>query len=1383
MKKLKKITAVILSMLLIISMDIVSLTVSAEGLGTEENPYKISTAEELQNVNNDVTAHYILTADIDLQEVDFTPIGNADSGAFSGSFDGNGYTISNLNIFSGKYAGLFGCNEGIIQNVILSDIFVYGTRYVGGVVGQNTAMGTVVDCTVLSGAVESDGGINAVNVGGICGINEGVFEGCFSNGADVTAVNEDETAYSGGIIGFSNIEVSFTAENSGDVFGTNYAGGLIGYANKSVVISESTSSGDISTNDYAGGFVGYIESGSISMIDSANIGVVIGLDFAGGLIGRAQESIVTIMDCYNTGDISSDTYNGYSGGLIGTIDDSNGLSIMQSYNAGKIFSQGAGSSYSGSGTSHSGGLVGYSNSRSATIQNCYNSGMIISSSGCSYAGGLVGGNSYDITISNCYNIGNVTTLQGHRVSCASGLIEDGSGTIIKSYNSGGLVAEGDRRNTSGLGAIANNSYTNKDSCRSEISNDSLNCLLTSSQMTEKDNYIEWDFTDTWSMGGNINSGFPVLQNVASPLQLNIANENLIVGDTLQLYAYKDGAVTNDVSWLVTYGSATVNNSGKVTATGTGPATITAVDSDGNKANCNIYVMTPNTSASLENFSVNKGGTSSKSISLGVSGSGDFLTDVTSSDSSILKITNYGGTSIEASALSPGVATITFKTVQGFTGTCTATVTNHATSITINDGSSYVSIDRGEKKQITLSTSPEGNSSTVTWTSLNPEIATVDQNGNVTGIAPGSTTITATTDNGYSDTCSVYVYVPAESISFTETAITLEVGEIYQSEMILDPLDTTDSIYYDSSSTSIASVDYWTGLITAESAGKTTITATASSGVKVYIEVTVIDTIVEAEEITLSDTNKSMLLGDTYQLFAEVLPSDTTDKTVTYSSDDETVATIGSNGNITAVGEGTTLIRATTSNGISTTCMLTVRGFSEENGINYFDIYTPQDLTLFAEYVNTKDGYNSLNARLRRDIDMSTECSEETSSFTPIGNSTTQYNGIFNGGEYTISNLYISAADYTGLFGYLGADAKVYDVILENVQISGENYVGGIAGKSEGTIQRASVSGNINGTMYVGGVSGYNAGGTINGCANTASLSSTYIVGGIAGYSRSADATGEIKNSYSATTIDTTDYRVGGICGVNDDAITNCYYDSTLYEGVAIGYGSNTELSGSAKSTDAFVSGEVTHILNSNAGEILFYQTLEEDLLPVIDSTHETVYYAYETCAFVERAYVNIIPYHDYDENGVCTICGSEKSIVINEQERYAEGFDIDGNSVVEIIAELETTDTYIEIHDINGFKLQDDDLVGTGTVITVYNRKTGALLKMYTVVIYGDVNGDGLIDDIDKSIVSNVAICGSTIKNKWLMMAADTNRDGAIDAFDALEIDLQKESMHTIAQK
>lgn len=718
MKKINKILSIFLAVALIFSASSVTASAYATGVGTENSPYQITTAQELQDINNDVTAHYILMADIDLTGMDFTPIGNADSGAFSGSFDGNGYTVSNLDVFTGKYAGFFGCNEGTVKNVTLSNIYVYGTRYVGGVVGENTSVGVIENCRVLSGNVESDGGLNDVNIGGICGYNSGKIAGVNSNGANISANTSDVNAYAGGLVGYSSADLVLeNCYNTGNIF-----------------------------SDSAGSY-----------------------SFSGGLVGYAA-STVTISNSYNTGNVSSRTpiSDAYSGGFLGYTDST--INICNSYNTGNISSSGGD----------------------------YNRDL-------SYSGGLAGGARGGGTISNSYN----------------------TGTIDSDDGSGGLVGYVWVRNP--LTIV--NSYTEtfvKILGAPEYSGEKL----FPDDMKKQSSYYGWDFDEVWTIDNNINNGYPVLKTTASPLNLNFSHKIINSGSTLQLIAYKNGVATSDVKWSVSDGSSTVTSKGLVTAGGIGFTTITATDSAGNKANFNAYVIYPATALTAVDRTINlsEGTVSNSSYYTLSGGSGDFVS-CESSDTSVVKVDSDG----ILTPVSAGTAIITIKSAGGLSATQKITVTDVATGISLP---STLTVARGSTKKITATTYPNPTSSVVTWKSSDTSVATVDNEGNVTGLKIGSTTITATTDNGYSSNCTLSVNAPLTEMAFETPSLTLYVGQEYKLKLNIHPTDTTETITYSSSSTSKATVSS-AGTVTAgTSTGTVTVTATSSSGKKAYCNITI-----------------------------------------------------------------------------------------------------------------------------------------------------------------------------------------------------------------------------------------------------------------------------------------------------------------------------------------------------------------------------------------------------------------------------------------------------------------------------------------------------------------------------------------------------------------
>ena len=824
MKKAIKLISTILSIFLILSFMPCNLVVFAATLGTEQNPYEISTATQLKAINNNLSACYKLTANIDLNGEDFTPLGNAESGTFSGIFDGNGFTISNLNVFSGKFAGLFGCNEGTIKNVKLSGIYVYGTRYIGGVVGQNTTLGSVFNCSVSSGDIEADDGINEIYAGGIIGYNEGFVEGTFSNNANLKINNESSSAVAGGIIGKNNsvYSVNITdSTNTGNISASGskntYCGGLVGINTSAVEITNSTNTGNVSYSyttsySYSGGFVGYNDNGAITITNSTNTGNVSSsytdpYSYFGGFVGY-NSGYLTITDCTNSGNVlSSYDYYSYSGGFVG-YNDNGAITITNGTNTGNVSSSSSSASYSG-------GFVG-SNEGTLTITDCTNTGNISSSSSdsVSYSGGFVGVD-YEgtITISNSTNTGNISGSSGGFVGSYS---YNSKRTIIDSYCLTGSVG----RN----GNYGYNGY-----------------MLTPEQMRNQNSFNDFDFENVWTMNSFINEGYPYLKNTENNLQLNICSKVVKKGDTLQLKAYRNGIEVKDITWSVTYGSpnTSITKYGLVRTLNIGLATITAVDSNGNKANCNINVV-------------------------------------------------------------EGIGKISF-------------------------GITEVNLKKGETVRYNPFISPTPNNyiKLTNWTSSNSSVATVDSTGNVTANSVGKTTISVSSESGFTTSYTLNVISPATYMYFEEPNVTLVKGQSKKLNLIVKPDDCTDTITYNSSDSDL-SVDS-NGVITASEyyTGTYTITAESSSGATATCQVKVINPPVIATGLELNYTEKTMLVGEVLILKGTFTPADATDKTLTWKSSNENVATVSQNGSVTAKSGGKVTITATTSNGIVAGCVISI----------------------------------------------------------------------------------------------------------------------------------------------------------------------------------------------------------------------------------------------------------------------------------------------------------------------------------------------------------------------------------------------------------------------------------------------------------------------------
>ena len=196
------------------------------------------------------------------------------------------------------------------------------------------------------------------------------------------------------------------------------------------------------------------------------------------------------------------------------------------------------------------------------------------------------------------------------------------------------------------------------------------------------------------------------------------------------------------------------------------------------------------------------------------------------------------------------------------------------------------------------------------------------------------------------------------------------------------------------------------------------------------------------------------------------------------------------------------------------------------------------------------------------------------TWTPIadcmGNNITQYSGTFDGNNKTVSGLYFNGNSIRiGLFGSSEADGNIKNVGVVDSYFKGNDFVGGVCGRNDGTITNCYNAGNltaIESRATIGGICGYNSG-TVTNCYNTGTVTATGTVasvGGVCGCS-----TELILNCYNIGTVTATssDADISGICGYNFGPVTNCYYLA------------DTEDENGGKTTAQFVSGEVAYLLS------------------------------------------------------------------------------------------------------------------------------------------------------------------------------------------------------------
>ena len=168
-------------------------------------------------------------------------------------------------------------------------------------------------------------------------------------------------------------------------------------------------------------------------------------------------------------------------------------------------------------------------------------------------------------------------------------------------------------------------------------------------------------------------------------------------------------------------------------------------------------------------------------------------------------------------------------------------------------------------------------------------------------------------------------VPVTGVSLNKKTLTMEINETAVLNATVTPDNATNqNIIWSVDKPSVVEVDQ-SGTVTAKAAGTANVTvATEDGNYKAVCTITVNAVIVEAESINLNLTEKTLNKTETCQLSATVLPEETADKTVTWSSSDETIATVSETGLVKALGKGTATITATTVNGKKATCEITVK---------------------------------------------------------------------------------------------------------------------------------------------------------------------------------------------------------------------------------------------------------------------------------------------------------------------------------------------------------------------------------------------------------------------------------------------------------------------------
>ena len=262
--------------------------------------------------------------------------------------------------------------------------------------------------------------------------------------------------------------------------------------------------------------------------------------------------------------------------------------------------------------------------------------------------------------------------------------------------------------------------------------------------------------------------------------------------------------------------------------------------------------------------------------------------------------------------------------------------NPAKSIDIDVSS--IEIKKGNTIQLNAVVLPDdADDKRYVWSSSNPNIVSVSQNGIVTAISSGEAKVFATldTDNTIIDSCFIKVYQPVIAITLNTTAKAVKVGDTFNLEAIINPIDADNkNVIWSSEDNELAIVV--DGKVTALKPGIVRIYAKSEydSQISASCEVTITQ---PTTGIELSHSSYTLIsIGDYLQLEATVIPEDASNKIVNWKSSNESVCVV-SNGKVVAVGFGTAVIIAITEDGGSmATCTITVEDASGIDPINYHE---------------------------------------------------------------------------------------------------------------------------------------------------------------------------------------------------------------------------------------------------------------------------------------------------------------------------------------------------------------------------------------------------------------------------------------------------------------
>ncbi len=413
-------------------------------------------------------------------------------------------------------------------------------------------------------------------------------------------------------------------------------------------------------------------------------------------------------------------------------------------------------------------------------------------------------------------------------------------------------------------------------------------------------------------------------------ETNYTKHTLYKGQSFKLSAEVSPmeATFKNIKWSSTNEKVvTVDSQGRVTAVGGGKASVrcTSVDNPMVSAACTVTVKVKATGITLSSTAVKLYEGKTKTLSAKIYPADATNTSVKwkSQNSKVAKVSSGG----KITAVNPGTTYITGTTANGkYTAKCKVTVLEIVYSKKITLSKTSLTLSDGKSTVLTEKISPSDTTNkTVMWSSSNTKIVKVSSNGKVTAIKPGTAYIYCKVlDSGKTAKCKVTVKkVTPSSVKLSAESTSIAYGKTKTLKATVSPSNSTDkTLKWTSSDPSVVYVSQ-SGKIKGLKAGKSAvITVTTNSG-KRTDKITVKVTHVEPDGLRLNKTSVAVSKGGTVTVTPTFLPSNTTIKTVKWTSSNKKVATVSSKGVIKGVSDGTAIITCETENGITATCLVTV----------------------------------------------------------------------------------------------------------------------------------------------------------------------------------------------------------------------------------------------------------------------------------------------------------------------------------------------------------------------------------------------------------------------------------------------------------------------------